>query len=218
MARFDRAYIPALSLSNQGKRGQTEKAMARLEDEWVRFKEEYGSYGGDLLWQDALVRVGDTLSEAAVHLDRGELAETHEALEGVRGAFHDLREERSMDYYIDYLNRYHATMEDVLRAAGEAGAEGLDQARKTRIAALEGEARTRWEALSAADFDPALFGLDGEKTKELRGAVSAIGKSLDALRAALCEKNSEAVVKASLGLRPPYVKAYLAFGDFTGLE
>jgi hypothetical protein len=218
MARFDRAYIPALSLSNQGKRERTGKAMERLVEEWGRFRDEYGSYGGDLRWQEALGRVEDALSEAAAHLDGGELAETHEAFEGVRDAFLGIREERSMDYYIDHLNRYHETMEEVLLSAGEAGAEGLDQARKTRIAALEGEARTRWEALSSADFDPALFGFDGEKTKELRGAVSAIGKSLDALRAALCEKNSEAVVKASLGLRPPYVKAFLMFGDFAGLE
>lgn len=218
MARFDRAYIPALSLSNQGKRERTERAMERVEDEWGRFRDEYGSYEGDVLWQETLRRVGDALSEAAVHLEGGELPKAHEALEGVRDAFHALREERSMDYYIDYLNRYHETMEEVLGTAGEAGAGGIDQARKTRIAALEGEARTRWEALYSADFDPALFGFDGGKTAELRGAVSAIGKSLDALRAALCEKNSEAVVKASLGLRPPYVKAFLMFGDFAGIE
>ena len=218
MARFDRAYIPALSLSNQGKRGQTGKAMARLQDEWGRFRDEYGSYAGDRRWQEALRRVGDALSEAAAYLERGELPKTHEALEGVRDVFLGLREERSMDYYIDYLNRYHETMEDVLRAAGEAGAEGLDQARKTTIAVLEGEARTRWEALSGTDFDPSLFGFDGEKTKELGKAVAAIGKSLDVLRAALCEKNSEAAVKASLGLRAPYVKAFLMFGDFAGLE
>jgi hypothetical protein len=218
MARFDKAYIPALSLSNQGKRERTEKAMARLEDEWGRFRDEYASYGGDRGWEEALLRVGDALSEAAARLGGGELPKMHEALERVRDAFFGLRVEHSMDYYIDYLNRYHETMEELLRTAGEAGAEGLDQARKSRIAVLEGEARAKWEALSAADFDPSLFHFDEEKTKELEKAVAAIGKSLDALRAALCGKNSEAAVKASLGLRPPYVKAFLMFGDFAGLE
>jgi hypothetical protein len=218
MARFDRAYIPALSLSNQGKREQTEKAMARLQAEWGRFRGEYGSYGEERRWWEALRRVGEALSQAAMHLDVGDLPKTHEALEWVRDEFLRLREERSMDYYIDYLNRYHETMEEVLRAAGEAGAKGLDQTRKVRIAVLEGEARVKWEAVSAADFDSALFGFDGEKTNELEGAVAAVGKSLDALRAALCEKDNEAAVKAAQGLRPPYVKAFLMFGDFDGLE
>jgi hypothetical protein len=67
-------------------------------------------------------------------------------------------------------------------------------------------------------FIPALFGFDREKTGELRKAVADIGKSLDALRAAFCEKDGEAVIKAALGLRPPCVKASLMFGDFGGLR
>jgi hypothetical protein len=143
MVRFDRTYIPALALSNQGKLEQTKKAMARLQDEWGRFRDEYGSYEGDVRWKEALRRVGDALGEAAMYLGDGELPKMHEVLE-----------ERSMDYYVDKLNRYHETMEEVLWAAGEAGTEGLD----------------------------------------------------------------EAVIKAAQGLRPPYVKAFLMFGDFGGLE
>jgi soluble cytochrome b562 len=191
MALFDRAYIPALSLSNQGRLEQAKKALSRLEDERGRFKREYGSHGGDGRWGEALLRVGDTLSEAATHLDDGELPKAHEAFEKVRDEFLRLREERSMVYYIDHLNRYHEAMEEVLLTAVEAGIEGLDAA---------------------------LFGFDGEKTRELKNAVSAVGKSLDALRAAFCGKDSEAVIKAAQGLRPPNAKTFLMFGDFSGLE
>jgi hypothetical protein len=44
-----------------------------------------------------------------------------------------------MDNYIDHPQRYHETMKKVLRTAGEAGAKGLDKARKGRIAALCGK-------------------------------------------------------------------------------
>ena len=44
-AAFDKAYIPALVFTNQGKVEQSQKAMARLKEVWEPYINKYGSSG-----------------------------------------------------------------------------------------------------------------------------------------------------------------------------
>jgi hypothetical protein len=218
MAGFDRAYIPALSLSNQGALEKTRKAALLLMRAWAKLKADYRGYSGDDRWQTAFERVDEILAEAMDRVEKPDLPGFHEALEGVREIFTGLRGEYSIGYYIDYLNLYHETMEKIAGLGKVDSPEKLGEDKIKAIASLAPEAIRRWKDLAGAPFDPKAYQFDAAKTGDLRNAVAAIGESVNRLETALQSRDRGAIAAASQDLRPPYVKTFLMFGDFSGLR
>jgi hypothetical protein len=219
MAELDMAYIPALVFSNQGKLELTKKAVRRLQNEWNDFNAKFYSYFPyDTLWQssfkgiDGIIRTADTL------LAEGSLVKVHDTLEEIRGIMMKLRAEHSISFYIDYLNYYHETMERIFGIADSVTPDSLTEHEINRISELQKKASQQWEYLKAATFNPEHYGFDRKKLPALHEGISAIGGSLADLESALQSGNNEAIIRASLELRPPYVKTYLLFGDFSHLQ
>jgi hypothetical protein len=218
MAAFDRAYIPALALSNQGALEKTRKAALLLMRAWAKLKADYRGYSGDDRWQTAFERVDEILVEAMDRAEKPDLPGFHEALEGVREIFTGLRGEYSIGYYIDYLNLYHETMEKIAGLGKVDSSEKLGEDKIKAIASLAPEAISRWKDLAGAPFDPKAYQFDAAKTGDLRNAIAAIGESVNRLETALQSRDGEAIASASQDLRPPYVKTFLMFGDFSELR
>ncbi len=75
-------------------------------------------------------------------------------------------------------------------------------------------ARQEWQAVRDARWEPADYGFDEARRDGFRAAVAAESRALDDLGTALDTGNGQAIVKAAGAIKPPFVRAYRAFGAF----
>ncbi len=214
MVTFDRAYIPVLALSSQNKLDASRKAIEILKEQWSVFAGQFGDRYPEADWKQGFERTAVILVRSADLLKTGDLAGAHAALEEVRDVWVDLRERRSIPYYVDYLNRYHESMENVTAVtAGRTGAT-LEEAQVRQVAALLPEARAKWEATLAAPFNAAAYGFAAGKADELRKAEQAVLDGIGAVGQALLTGDRDALARTVEAMKPAYTKTFLMFGDF----
>jgi len=87
MVALDRAYVPALALTNQPKAEPAQKAIARLRAEWNRFRTAHSSAppGFDVTaWAKHLREVEGAIAAAETNVAVGKGPAAHEDLEHVR--------------------------------------------------------------------------------------------------------------------------------------
>jgi hypothetical protein len=81
---------------------------------------------------------------------------------------------------------------------------------RTQLAA----ARAQWQAVKSAQWTPADYGIEGARLDAYLAAVAGEDRALDELTAALDAADGARIVKAGPALKPPFAKAYAAFGIF----
>lgn len=214
MVAFDRAYIPVLALSNQNKPEASRKAMTILKEQWSFFAKEFGGRYPEADWRQGFARTDAILARSEELLKNNDLAGAHGALEGVRDIFTGLRERRSIPYYVDYLNRYHESMEAVSGITAGRTAATLEDDQVGQVSALLPEARSRWAATLDAPFDATVYGFPAAKAEQLRTAEQAVMQGIRQVEQALLNGDGEALIKAVEGLKPAFTRTFLMFGDF----
>jgi hypothetical protein len=214
MASLDRLYIAALALSNQGKPEAAARVMPALRDRAAQFNARHSSdFGQDLGWTTGLAEVTSLIDAAEAGLSGGSLAEVHETLEGIRAVFMRLREERKIEYYVDYLNAYHTVMEEASAVAVGKTAQGFSAADIRAAAGFIPLLRRSWAAALSAEFDPGLYLFTDARTTELRKAMQGTLASIDALDAAVKGGSGDKVLAAVNALKPAFTRSFLVFGD-----
>jgi len=68
--------------------------------------------------------------------------------------------------------------------------------------------------VKAARWDPAEYGLDGARLDAYRAALVGADRALDDLAAALDAADGTRIAKAAPAIKPPFARAYAAFGVF----
>lgn len=218
---FDRAYIPALFLTNMDKLNPSKKAMENLKTEWASFKGKYYYYEkDDTKWTKDFDKVEESIMLADKIISSGnKLIEAHEILENVRYTFLEMRKRNNIDYFIDYLTEFHDPMEHiVLRAKGKIPKTLKDN----DIEFLEKsfpEAADKWNALKNAGFNNDIFHFNDERLTNMKDVIIAETKAMDALKSALNNKSDKAnLIKNAVGIKKNFVLLFELFGDFKGLE
>jgi hypothetical protein len=204
---LDRAYVPALVLTNQPQKpaAATTEALARLKSAWPKLRGAASNDAAAIAETDAKIREAEQL------LGAGSRQGAHDALEGVRIALWKARAARGLDYYPDRLTAFHEEMETIVDLAAE---PAFDAAKLKRQLA---EASALWSRVEGARFDATLFGFDAERTARLNGLVKKEREILGQLDASLASANREAVAAGAKALRANFGQTYMLFGDFTGL-
>jgi hypothetical protein len=212
-AALDRSYIPALMLSNGKDSAKAKAAQDAYEAAWAQFAaRQRTAYAGDAEWTKTLAVAEAANAQARAALAAGRMQDAHNAQEEVRHALWDQRKAMRVAYQPDLLTDFHATMELII-----ANAQGKPVLAPADVAALRAQlakAREQWQAVKSARWEPADCGLDGSRLDAYRAALAAEDQALDALAAALDSADSAQVVKASSAIKPPFAKAYAAFGVF----
>ena len=126
-AEFDRAYIPALALTNQQKQEPSEVAIARFREKGSAITREAISVLGlqpedSQLWPT----IQKAIDEAEELIREGQLMEAHEALEPLRAMLAADRRRLGLCYPLDLLNDYHETIEAIVKPATEATPDDVD--------------------------------------------------------------------------------------------
>ncbi|MBW1848278.1 MAG: hypothetical protein JRG81_15420 [Deltaproteobacteria bacterium] len=219
--KFDKAYTPALFLTNLEKLNPSKKSIAKLKEEWSSFKGKYYEYyKEDPQWSRDFDKVDQSIMEAdKIISSNGDLIEAHEALENIRYTFIKTRRRNNIDYYIDYITDFHDPMEHiVLRAKGKTP-ETLKEEDIEFIENSLPEVLKLWDAIKSAKFDKDLFFFNEEKVKKMQGIIKAETMALEDLKGALKNKSAkENIIKKAIGIKKNFALLFKLFGDFEGLE
>lgn len=215
MVAFDRAYIPALAVTNAGSLPQSQRAMEQLNREWSSFKKQHASAKrNDKKWTADFAEIDRMIAEASKLVAAGaDVHKAHEALEGVRSTFVEMRVRLKMPYYLDPLAHFHDTMEEITLLAEDQTPATLGAEQTAKLKAALVEAETRWAAVKASRVGPE-FGVNAEQKQQLEQFLAGQTAALDTLKQALAGGDKAAQLSAARGIKPAFAKIYMFFGNF----
>lgn len=217
MIALDRAYIPALSITNRiPQSADTKPAMAAMNVQWASFKQKYmATQGGDKQWQPDMQKIDGLMAAANRIVDSGkDFVKAHEELEGVRLTFLEMRQRAKMSYYLDDLTRFHDPMEEIHLAAKDKSGEQLTDNDLAKIRNHFPEAEKQWARVLAVKIDPGFQPTD-EKREQQNKLLASETRAMEALKQALAAGDKAAIAKSAQGLRGPFSQLYGSFGDFS---
>lgn len=224
MIDFDGVYIPPLFLTGAaGKSAEgparAQAALARLQAQWPALRLRMQAvWPGDASWRRSLQAVEGHIGEAARQAARAAWPDAHEALEHVRKALWLAREARGMDYLLDRFVAFHEPMEHLAGAAQQWTPATLGATQRAELARHFGLARARWHGIESQHLDTTTLRLSAARAAQLRRAMAEEGAALTALSQALRGDDAAVLLKAAAAIKPPFVRAYTAFGFGDGEE
>ena len=217
MIKFDQHYIPALAFTSDEKLAQSRNAMHALLPVWQSFQQRIASsHANDKLWQTDFNAVNNYISKATKIVTSGQnLKDAHEALEQIRIVLMELRHRNNVDYYIDYLTRFHEPMENIeLAGKGKTvatfQAQHLDTIRHTLP-----QAKQLWMAMKRKPFEAKLYGFNQERAKLLRSLINQEMLALDKLEKTLASNDKQAIIYAAVAIKPNFARIFKMFGRFS---
>lgn len=215
-ASFDKAFIPPLALTNQGKLNPSKKAMNILNQSWNSFKAKYyESNPKDANWKSDFDSIEIAIMEANGIVDKGgDLMPAHETLEEIRIITMDLRKRNNINYYIDPLTEFHSVMETIVHTASDNEPEDIDKAVIEEISEALAEAKTLWAGLGKFPFNKDAYDLNEKKAGAIKKLYKVEKEALNKLTKAIESGDISAIIAASKGVKPNYAKLYMQFGDF----
>ncbi|WP_146399846.1 hypothetical protein [Pseudobythopirellula maris] len=215
-AEFDRVYIPALALTNQGRRSPSLEALRRLNERLVAMRRQARDTKSDD--QELLFKgTADVVAEAARLAQSGDFLEAHETLEPLRDQLASRRRSLGVDYRLDVLSDYHAVMEAIVKPANGADPNLLDAAALDRLRQQAASAAAIWARVEQTKFDTSYAPLSDAQKQNVEPLVQANREAISRLNRALREGDATEVLGAAVAIKPPFAKLYMSFGDFSGL-
>jgi hypothetical protein len=220
MVAFDRAYIPALELTNAGDAAKAKKAVALLTTQWQQLRAKYITAPGITpQWRADFDNINSTILTADRWLLDGKPPqEAHGVLEGVRKVLRDLRMGYSISYDLDSLTLFQGPTEAIALVVNGKTAEQLTANDWSIISEQFRYAEPIWIQIAKAEFDPALFQLTPGQDQKLREEIKQEAAVMDELDAALTAGDKARVFQAASALKPHFTAIYLLFGDFSALQ
>jgi hypothetical protein len=217
MVALDRAYVPALAVTNQPRADTAKRAIDRLRTQWNAFRAAYpvAPAGFDAAaWKRAEAGIEAAIADAEAKIAAARLPDAHEALEHVREAQYTLRRGANMPYWLDDLTAFHTVMEKIAGAGAGKTAETLTDADVAAIRAALPEAERTWQQVLARRGDSARYGIAPDRDGALQKQLDAETQTLAALKAALANGDRGAIAKEAYATKPAFSKLFVMFGDF----
>lgn len=221
MVALDAVYIPALSMTTAAAQDaamapKARASLAVLQNQWPVLKQRLAHTWGRKLpagWSDALASTGWRIEEASGAAQQGDWKRAHEALEPVRIDLMKVRQRQGLDYFVDRLTAFHEPMEQLAQAGSTWSSSALDTSRKDELVQAYAHARTLWRGIEGQPVDAAQYALSPARAAQLRKAIEEESVALARLSDALRGDDSARVLKAAVAIKPPYARAFTAFGQ-----
>lgn len=218
MLAFDRLYIPPLFLTGSAGKSadgpaRADAALQRLVQAWPALHDQLRAvWPRDAGWRHTLAAVQGHIRKATDLAARRQWPESHEALEAVRLDLQRARAGRRMDYLLDRYTAFHEPMEHLAAAGATAAATPLDATARAALEHHYAQARARWRDIETVPIDARALGLSPAREAQLRKALADEDAALAALSDALRGRDDAALRQAAAATKPPFVRAYTAFG------
>jgi hypothetical protein len=224
MVAFDGIYIPALATSTRASQDPTaipkaKASLAALEQQWPALRQRFSVTWRDRPpsgWKQTLASVELRIDAAVAAAGLSEWKQTHEALEPVRIDLMQARRRQGMDYFVDRLTAFHEPMEILALAGSTLRADQIDAKRRSELERAYAHARTLWRGIELHAGDGASFGLSEPRQGQLRNALDDETAALVQLSDALRGRDNGRLLKAAVAIKPPFARAFTAFGQPEG--
>jgi hypothetical protein len=219
-AKFDEAYIAALSLTNQGDITASKIAVSALADKWKVLKNDlYKAYPSDKQWKNGLDKTGEVINKGLLMINKGnDLKNIHGTLESIRDILMKLRQDRKIEYYIDHLNRYHEIMESFLGITSGKTGETLTEEDVAKMGIKIRDLKDKWDILSSEKPDPAVFDLTNEKREKINEYKRSGALTIIEIGSAIQKKEKKEILRLSSKLKPEYSRLFMVFGKYPSKE
>lgn len=194
-------YRAALYQTNQRDVAATERAISSFRAKWSALVADWRAtpppqYADDPMLVETLGTVARLAEQSAGQAALGDLAGSHETLEGIRDALGELRARNGVIAFSDRMNAYHELMEHVIGHAYDTPAALAEDA------AVLGFLAGQIGANRPSSADSAAF----------EAAFGALKASVDALRQAVRSGDAPRIEQARRALKGPYSRLFLRFG------
>ena len=115
------------------------------------------------------------------------------------------------DYPLDLLTDFHDTMELIVKPAVKMTTADIAPEYLAQLPSHLSKASLQWRRVENTSFQTVIAGIDADRLAK----VEAVRRALDALRLALNSEDPAEILPAAKGLKPPFAKLYMSFGDFS---
>jgi hypothetical protein len=215
-AKFDRAFIPPLAITQLEQVNPARKAMNLLIPAWRQLKERFASKTAeDETWRNDFETIEKHINKARDIVDDGKnLMAAHEILESVRMILADLRSRNNIAYFPDRLTEFHEHMENIYHSGADATAEEFDEDDKFSLDMSHKEAVEVWQKVLDTPFNSADYGFSEEQGRMANKLIKEETAALAQLETALAGKDNGRIIDAAKAIKPKYAALYKMFGDF----
>ena len=220
MVALDRAYIPALALTNQPKPDASKRAMERLRSQWNAYRTTYPSAPAGYApaaWTAADREVEAAVAAAEKNLAAGKNLDAHEDLERVREAQYTLRRGAKVPYFMDDLTAFHSAMEKLVGAIAGKTPATLSDADLAAVRLAYDAADRAWQEVLANRARAAQHGVAGEKLAAVQAQIDVETRTLAEAKSALAVGDRAKVIEKSIATKPAFSKLFSMFGDFASV-
>ncbi len=230
---LDKVYAPSLFYSNINPVpnelfAQNAKAtFDTLSASWSGFKNTIGTASGAIDLTPYYSEVDGNISIATTLLDTVitdanypvDITDAHLALESVRDTLGEMRGTLGMEYFMDDVTTAHHAMEAV---SGAYAVYVVDNNITQLCASLDTALPifdAAWNDVNSSYTEShisSLYDLSTEKSTNLTANVNTMSSTIGALNALMptCVADEGTVAAQAAMVKPVFVKAFLAFGDF----
>ncbi len=203
------SYRAALFQTNKNDQTASLKGINGFNVKWNQLVTQFAGhppeiFAADEEWGATLTKISEIAAQSTEQIKSGELSHAHETLEAIREQLADLRSRNHLVFFSDYVNRFHAVMEQLLQAGY--GEENINNQAKLTIR----------ERLAVLDFLAQDIKVnapqDYQSDKTFNKLLEGLMDSLATLRSSLDGNDPQAISKAISSLKPAYAKLFARFG------
>lgn len=212
MAKFDKAFIPVLYYVRQGEMDNAKKSVFFLNHTWQKVNRKYKNLKPeDDDWQEAFRMTDAWLSDAYFSIDAIQPKEAYIFLDHVRYQMMDLRSQHDIDYYLDNVWEFEASLDLAEEVAIDQMLCLLDYCEFEDIVK---DLNEQWKIVKQAKVDAELFNLDTEDLKVLNNQKEKLREAIIVFNQAVDEMEGENLAMTATFLRQAYLEYLAGFGDF----
>ncbi len=212
MAEFDKAYIPVLYYVRQGEMDNAKRSVFFLNHSWQKVNRKYKDLNpGNDDWQEAFRMTDAWLSDAYFSIDAMQPKDAYIFLDHVRYQMMELRGQYDIDYYLDDVWEFEASLDLAEEVAIDQMLCLLDYCEFEDIVKDMNE---QWKIVEKAKVNAELFDLNAEELKVLDNQKKKLQEAIIVFNQAVEEMEGENLAMTATFLRQAYLEYLAGFGDF----
>lgn len=212
MAEFDKAYIPVLYYTRRGEMDNAKRSVFFLNHSWQKVNRKYKNINPENDdWQEAFRMTDAWLSDAYYSIDAMQPKDAYIFLDHVRYQMMELRMKNGIDYYLDDVWEFEASLDLAEEVAVDQMLCLLDYCEFEDIVK---DLNEQWKIVEEAKVDAELFDLDAEDLKVLKNQKKKLQEAIIVFNQAVEEMEGENLAMTATFLRQAYLEYLAGFGDF----
>lgn len=212
MAAFDQLFIPAYFFAYTGDMDRAKIAIYPLKRKWESIKKTYGDeHLANEEWKRTFNFVESWLDDAELSINDNEPLRSRIHLDHVRYELMDLRWREKIDYYLDDVWDFEATMDIVLETATDPML-GLMEWHEFQMCV--DEMNLQWMELSNKVPDGEIYQFTSDDWVDLNRALKNMNREMEYLMTAVNTSDGCQFAEAAKHVEKAYLEFIYIFGDF----